>query len=86
MYGSWVRVPLKSRIKIKIMNLKHTTIFDLILYFIMVLFIIGVLIGACIENDLLISISTIIIFLIVFIFLIINTYRFLHKKEDENNI
>lgn len=64
-------------IKKIIMNLQQTTIFDIILYIVMVLFIIGVLIGACIQNDILILISTIFIFVILFIFLIINTFRFI---------
>ena len=62
------------------MNLQQTTIFDIILYIIMVLSIIGVVIGVCNGNDTIMSISGIFIFVILFIFLIINTYRFIKYK------
>ena len=63
------------------MNLQQTTIFDIILYIIMVLSIIGVVIGICIDNSTIMSISGIFIFVILFIFLIINTYRFIKYKR-----
>lgn len=62
------------------MNLRQTTIFDIILYIIMVLSIIGVVIGVCNGNDTIMSISGIFIFVILLIFLIINTYRFIKYK------
>ena len=62
------------------MNLQQTTIFDIILYIIMILSIIGVVIGICIDNSTIMSISGIIIFVILFIFFIINTYRFIKYK------
>ena len=62
------------------MNLQQTTIFDIILYIIMILSIIGVVIGACNGNDTIMSISGIFIFVILLIFLIINTYRFIKYK------
>ena len=62
------------------MNLRQTTIFDIILYIIMILSIIGVVIGICIDNSTIMSISGIFIFVILFIFLIINTYRFIKYK------
>lgn len=63
------------------MNLQQTTIFDIILYIIMVLSIIGVVIGICIDNSTIMSISSIFIFVILFIFFIINTYRFIKYKR-----
>ena len=63
------------------MNLQQTTIFDIILYIIMILSIIGVVIGVCNGNDTIMSISGIFIFVILFIFLIINTYRFIKYKR-----
>ena len=63
------------------MNLRQTTIFDIILYIIMVLSIIGVVIGICIDNSTIMSISGIFIFVILFIFLIINTYRFIKYRR-----
>lgn len=63
------------------MNLQQTTIFDIILYIIMVLSIIGVVIGICIDNSTIMSISGIFIFVILFIFLIINTYRFIKYRR-----
>ena len=63
------------------MNLQQTTIFDIILYIIMILSIIGVVIGICIDNSTIMSISGIIIFVILFIFFIINTYRFIKYKR-----
>ena len=63
------------------MNLRQTTIFDIILYIIMILSIIGVVIGVCNGNDTIMSISGIFIFVILFIFLIINTYRFIKYKR-----
>ena len=63
------------------MNLRQTTIFDIILYIIMILSIIGVVIGICIDNSTIMSISGIFIFVILFIFLIINTYRFIKYKR-----
>lgn len=62
------------------MNLQQTTIFDIILYIIMILSIIGVVIGICIDNSTIMSISGIFIFVILLIFLIINTYRFIKYK------
>ena len=62
------------------MNLRQTTIFDIILYIIMILSIIGVVIGICIDNSTIMSISGIIIFVVLFIFFIINTYRFIKYK------
>ena len=62
------------------MNLQQTTIFDIILYIIMILSIIGVVIGICIDNSTIMSISGIIIFVILLIFFIINTYRFIKYK------
>lgn len=62
------------------MNLRQTTIFDIILYIIMILSIIGVVIGVCNGNDTIMSISGIFIFVILLIFLIINTYRFIKYK------
>ena len=62
------------------MNLQQTTIFDIILYIIMILSIIGVVIGVCNGNDTIMSISGIFIFVILLIFLIINTYRFIKYK------
>ena len=62
------------------MNLQQTTIFDIILYIIMILSIIGVVIGICIDNSTIMSISGIIIFAILLIFFIINTYRFIKYK------
>ena len=62
------------------MNLRQTTIFDIILYIIMILYIIGVVIGICIDNSTIMSISGIFIFVILFIFFIINTYRFIKYK------
>lgn len=63
------------------MNLQKTTIFDIILYIIMILSIIGVVIGICIDNSTIMSISSIFIFVILFIFFIINTYRFIKYKR-----
>ena len=63
------------------MNLRQTTIFDIILYIIMILSIIGVVIGICNGNDTIMSISGIFIFVILLIFLIINTYRFIKYKR-----
>ena len=63
------------------MNLQQTTIFDIILYIIMILSIIGVVIGVCNGNDTIMSISGIFIFVILLIFLIINTYRFIKYKR-----
>lgn len=63
------------------MNLQQTTIFDIILYIIMILSIIGVVIGICIDNNTIMSISSIFIFVILFIFFIINTYRFIKYKR-----
>ena len=63
------------------MNLRQTTIFDIILYIIMILSIIGVVIGICIDNSTIMSISGIFIFVILFIFFIINTYRFIKYKR-----
>lgn len=63
------------------MNLQQTTIFDIILYIIMILSIIGVVIGICIDNSTITSISVIFIFVILFIFFIINTYRFIKYKR-----
>lgn len=63
------------------MNLRQTTIFDIILYIIMILSIIGVVIGICNGNNTIISISAIFIFVILFIFFIINTYRFIKYKR-----
>lgn len=63
------------------MNLQQTTIFDIILYIIMILSIIGVVIGVCTDNSTIMSISVIFIFVILFIFLIINTYRFIKYKR-----
>lgn len=63
------------------MNLQQTTIFDIILYIIMVLSIIGVVIGICIDNSTIMSISGIFIFVILFIFFIINTYRFIKYRR-----
>ena len=63
------------------MNLRQTTIFDIILYIIMILSIIGVVIGICNGNDTIMSISGIFIFVILFIFLIINTYRFIKYRR-----
>ena len=63
------------------MNLRQTTIFDIILYIIMILSIIGVVIGICIDNSTIMSISGIIIFVILFIFFIINTYRFIKYRR-----
>ena len=63
------------------MNLRQTTIFDIILYIIMILSIIGVVIGVCIDNSTIMSISSIFIFVILFIFFIINTYRFIKYKR-----
>ena len=63
------------------MNLQQTTIFDIILYIIMILSIIGVVIGICIDNSTIMSISGIIIFVILLIFFIINTYRFIKYKR-----
>lgn len=63
------------------MNLQQTTIFDIILYIIMILSIIGVVIGVCIDNSTIMSISSIFIFVILFIFFIINTYRFIKYKR-----
>lgn len=63
------------------MNLQQTTIFDIILYIIMILSIIGVVIGICIDNSTIMSISSIFIFVILFIFFIINTYRFIKYKR-----
>lgn len=63
------------------MNLRQTTIFDIILYIIMILSIIGVVIGICIDNSTIMSISGIFIFVILFIFLIINTYRFIKYRR-----
>ena len=63
------------------MNLQQTTIFDIILYIIMILSIIGVVIGICIDNSTIMSISGIFIFVILFIFFIINTYRFIKYKR-----
>ena len=62
------------------MDLRQTTIFDIILYIIMILSIIGVVIGVCNGNDTIMSISGIFIFVILLIFLIINTYRFIKYK------
>lgn len=62
------------------MNLRQTTIFDIILYIIMILSIIGVVIGICIDNSTIMSIAGIFIFVILFIFFIINTYRFIKYK------
>ena len=62
------------------MDLRQTTIFDIILYIIMILSIIGVVIGICIDNSTIMSISGIFIFVILLIFLIINTYRFIKYK------
>lgn len=63
------------------MNLQQTTIFDIILYIIMILSIIGVVIGICIDNSTIMSISGIFIFVILFIFFIINTYRFIKYRR-----
>lgn len=63
------------------MNLRQTTIFDIILYIIMILSIIGVVIGICIDNSTIMSISGIFIFVILFIFFIINTYRFIKYRR-----
>ena len=63
------------------MNLQKTTIFDIILYIIMILSIIGVVIGVCNGNNTIMSISVIFIFVILFIFFIINTYRFIKYKR-----
>lgn len=63
------------------MNLQQTTIFDIILYIIMILSIIGVVIGICIDNSTIMSISGIFIFVILFIFLIINAYRFIKYRR-----
>ena len=62
------------------MDLRQTTIFDIILYIIMILSIIGVVIGVCNGNDTIMSISGIFIFVILLIFFIINTYRFIKYK------
>lgn len=63
------------------MDLRQTTIFDIILYIIMILSIIGVVIGICIDNSTIMSISGIFIFVILLIFLIINTYRFIKYRR-----
>lgn len=63
------------------MNLQQTTIFEIILYIIMILSMIELFIGMCINNNTIIVLFTIYIFVILFIFLIINTYRFIKYKR-----
>lgn len=63
------------------MNLEHTTLMDVILYLLMVLSIIVLIIGACIGLELMIVIPGILIFIILMVFLVLNTYRFLKFKR-----
>ena len=63
------------------MNLEHTTLLDVILYLLMVLSIIVLIIGACVGLELMIIIPGILIFIILLVFLVLNTYRFLKFKR-----
>lgn len=63
------------------MDLSKTTIIDIILYIILVLSIIALVIGLCIGSELMKDISAVIIFSVVIIFLIANTFRHIAYKK-----
>ena len=62
------------------MNLIGTTKIEVVLYFIMVLSIIGLIVGACVGSEIIMSITAGLIFGIIFVFLGINTYRNIKYK------
>lgn len=57
------------------MDIRHTTIFEIIMYFILLISIIVCIIGAIVDIELMIDIPAIIIGIILLIFFILNTYR-----------
>lgn len=57
------------------MDIRHTTIFEIIMYFILLISIIVLIIGAIVDIELMMDIPAIIIGIILLIFFILNTYR-----------
>ena len=57
------------------MDIRHTTIFEIIIYFILLISIIVFIIGTIVDIELMIDIPAIIIGIILLIFFILNTYR-----------
>ena len=59
----------------KMMNLRYTTLFEIIMYFILVISIIVFIIGVIADITVMMDIPAIIIGIILLIFFILNTYR-----------
>ena len=57
------------------MNIKYTSVFEIIIYFILLLSIVLFIVGVIIDIALMIYIPIIIIGIITLFFLILNTYR-----------
>ena len=57
------------------MNLRYTTLFEIIMYFILVISIIVFIIGVIADITVMMDIPAIIIGIILLIFFILNTYR-----------
>lgn len=57
------------------MNLRYTTLFEIIMYFILLISIIVFIIGVIADITLMMDIPAIIIGIILLIFFILNTYR-----------
>lgn len=58
-----------------------TTKLDVGLYLVMVLSIIGLVVGICIGNEIVMGITTGLIFAVIFVFLGLNTYRNIKYKN-----
>lgn len=59
----------------KMMNLRYTTLFEIIMYFILLISIIVFIIGVIADITVMMDIPAIIIGIILLIFFILNTYR-----------
>lgn len=57
------------------MNIKYTSVFEIIIYFILLLSIVLFIVGVIIDIELMIYVPIIIIGIIILFFLILNTYR-----------
>ena len=64
----------------KIMNLRYTTIFEIIMYCILLISIVLFIIGAITGITLMMDIPAIIIGIILLIFFILNTYRMIFYR------
>ena len=78
--GQYRSPPQKNYIVIY-MNLMGTTKIEVALYLVMVLSIIGLIVGACVGNEIIMNITAGLIFGIIFVFLGLNTYRNIKYKN-----